>query len=60
MMAIQAVDEKIQGLVIELETDQVEDDGDLELLLLDFEKAALNLKFAYIEVLKTTSNLPSY
>lgn len=60
MMAIQAVDYKIIALGKQLTDSGEEDGGELELLLLSYEKAAASLKIGYEEVLTTTSNLPPY
>jgi hypothetical protein len=60
MMAIQAVDFKINDIVTQLEDASDPDGGELELLLLSYEKAAASLKVGYEEALKTISNLPPY
>lgn len=60
MMAIQAVDFKINNIVTQLEDADDTDGGELELLLLSYEKAAASLKVGYEEALKTISNLPPY
>lgn len=60
MMAIQAVDAKINQIAEQLETDDGPDAGDLELLLLNYEKAAQELRAGYEEAQRTTSNLPPY
>ncbi|WP_338846852.1 hypothetical protein V8J88_24175 [Massilia sp. W12] len=60
MMAIQAVDAKITTLIEELENNDSPQAGELEALLLSYEKAAMKLKIAYEEELKTASNFPPY
>jgi hypothetical protein len=60
MMAIQAVDFKINDIAKQLVDSGEEDGGELELLLLGYEKAAASLKIGYEEALKTISNLPPY
>jgi hypothetical protein len=60
MMAIQAVDFKINDIVRQLDEVEDADGGELEMLLLSYEKAATSLKSAYEEALKTVSNLPPY
>lgn len=60
MMAIQAVDAKIISLVDMLENNDSPEAGELEALLLSYEKAAMKLKTAYEEKLKTASNFPPY
>ncbi len=60
MMAIQAVDFKINDIVKQLDDAKDDDGGELELLLLSYEKAAAALKIGYEEALKTVSNLPPY
>jgi flagellar hook-basal body complex protein FliE len=57
--AIQAVHSKMKDLETRLEAGDPED-ADLETLLLSYEKAAAELRTAYEEALKTTSNLPAY
>lgn len=59
MMAIQAVDFKINDILKQL-GDAKDDDGELEILLLSYEKAAGSLRIGYEEALKTVSNLPPY
>jgi hypothetical protein len=62
MMAVQAVDEKIQGLVERLDAADTsgEDVTSLEDSLLSWEKAAAELKVAYEAAVKMSSNLPAY
>lgn len=60
MMAIQAVDFKINAIVQQLDDAEDADGGELELLLLSYEKTAASLKIGYEEALKTVSNLPPY
>ncbi|MEN9866539.1 MAG: hypothetical protein RL748_2129 [Pseudomonadota bacterium] len=60
MMAIQAVDFKISDIVKNLDTADDTEGGELELLLLSYEKAAASLKIAYEEAQKSVSNLPPY
>lgn len=60
MMAIQAVDEKIHRLVTELEGNETPEAGELELLLLSYEKTASELKIGYEQARQAASNLPSY
>lgn len=60
MMAIQAVDAKINEIVKHLEHDDSPEAGELELLLLSYEKALTTLKVGYEQALQTSSNLPSY
>lgn len=60
MMAIQAVDFKINDIVRQLDDADENEGGELELLLLSYEKAATSLKIGYEEALKTVSNLPPY
>jgi hypothetical protein len=62
MMAIQAIDDKVQGLVARLDAadPEVDDVTDLEDELLSYEKAASELKVAYEAALKMASNLPAY
>ncbi len=62
MMAIQAVDDKVQGLVARLDAadPDAEDVTDLEDELLRYEKAASELKVAYEAAVKMASNLPAY
>ncbi len=62
MMAIQAVDDKVQGLVARLDAadPDADDVTDLEDELLRYEKAASELKVAYEAAVKMASNLPAY
>ncbi len=62
MVAIQAVDDKVQALVARLDAadPDVEDVTDLEDELLSCEKAAAELKAAYEAAVKMASNLPAY
>jgi hypothetical protein len=62
MVAIQAVDDKVQALVARLDAadPDVEDVTDLEDELLSCEKAATELKVAYEAAFKMASNLPAY
>jgi hypothetical protein len=62
MKAIQAVDAKVQSLVVRLDAadPDAEDVTDLEDELLGYEKAAAELKAAYEAALKVASNLPAY
>lgn len=60
VMAIQAVDAKIHQITEQLETDASPEAGDLELLLLSYEKAAQELRAGYEEAQRTISNLPPY
>lgn len=60
MMAIQAVDATIQTIVGALKSQHRDDDGELQLLLLSYEKAAASLKVGYEEAQKNTDNLPVY
>ena len=62
MVAIQAVDDRIQALVSRLEAadPDTEDVTDLEDDLLSCEKAASELKTAYEQAVKMASNLPAY
>jgi hypothetical protein len=60
MMAIQAVDEKIHRLVAELDGDDTSEAGELELLLLSYEKTAAELKAGYQQAQAALSNLPPY
>lgn len=60
MMAIQAVDFKINDIVKQLDNAGDADGGELELLLLSYEEASFSLKIGYVEALKTVSNLPPY
>lgn len=60
MMAIQAVDSKINEIVKQLEHDDSPEAGELELLLLSYEKTLAALKVGYEQALKTSSNLPPY
>lgn len=60
MMAIQAVDSKINEIVKQLETDDSPEAGEMELLLLSYEKALSALRAGYAEALKTSGNLPPY
>ncbi|MFL6625872.1 MAG: hypothetical protein ACJ8G1_05425 [Vitreoscilla sp.] len=62
MMAIQAVDDKVQGLVARLDAADPDaaDVTDLEDELLRYEKAASELKVAYEAAVKMASNLPAY
>jgi hypothetical protein len=58
MMAIQAVDAEMQRLRADIAGD--DDDPDLHDLLLSYGKAAAELKDAYLDALKRSSNLPGY
>lgn len=60
MMAIQAVDSKINEIVKQLETDDSPEAGEMELLLLSYEKALSALRAGYEDALKTSGNLPPY
>ncbi len=62
MMAIQAIDDKVQALVARLDAADPDIDNvtDLEDELLGYEKAASELKVAYEAALKMASNLPAY
>ena len=62
MMAIQAVDAKLQGLAARLDAadPDADDVTDLEDELLRYEKAASELKVAYEAAVRMASNLPSY
>ena len=60
MMAIQAVDFKIKDIVKQLDSLDNNEGGELELLLLSYEKTASSLKVGYEEALRTISNLPPY
>lgn len=61
MMAIQAVDAKINEISKQLEEgNDVEDVGEVDLLLLGYEKALQELRVGYEEALQTASNLPPY
>ncbi len=60
VMAIQAVDAKINDIEHRLATDSTEYGADLESLLLSYEKAASALEAAYSEALRSLSNLPTY
>ena len=61
MMAIQAVDAKINEISKQLEEDNdIEDVGEVDLLLLGYEKALQELRVGYEEALQTASNLPPY
>ena len=62
MMAVQAVDEKIQALARRLDAAVTigEDVTGLEDSLLSWQKAAAELKVAYEAAARMSSNLPSY
>ncbi len=62
MMAIQAIDDKVQALVARLDAadPDIDDVTDLEDELLGYEKAASELKVAHEAALKMASNLPAY
>ena len=60
MMAIQAVDSKITEIVKRLENDNSPEAGELELLLLSYEKTLTALKMGYEQALQTPGNLPPY
>lgn len=60
MMAIQAVDSKVNEISKQLETDDSPEAGELESLLLCYEKALMVLKEGYEQALKTAGNLPPY
>jgi hypothetical protein len=62
MKAIQAIDDKVQGLIARLDAagPDVDDVADLEDELPGYEKAAAELKVAYEAALKMAGNLPAY
>lgn len=61
MMAIQAVDAKINEISKQLEEGyDIDDVGEMDLLLLSYEKALQELRVGYEEALRTASNLPPY
>lgn len=61
MMAIQAVDAKINEISKQLEEGyDIDDVGEMDLLLLSYEKALQELRVGYEEALQTASNLPPY
>jgi len=60
MMAIQAVDAKMQAIETAIDAADEDDQADLEDLLLSYEKAADELRAAYLAALRLSSNLPSY
>jgi hypothetical protein len=60
VMAVQAVDAELRRLEEELERAGEDADPDLQLLTLSYSLAADDLKEAYLQALKSASNLPPY
>ena len=60
MMAVQAVDAKVQELSAQVEQADADEATDLEDSLLSYMKAADDLREAYEAALKLSSNLPPY
>lgn len=60
MMAIQAVHAERKRLRAAVAEAREEDQGDLEEMEVDYFKAAGELKEAYVEVCRTSLNLPPY
>jgi hypothetical protein len=61
MMAIQAVDAKISEISKQIEDGHdIDDVGEVDQLLLGYEKALQELRAGYEEALRTSGNLPPY
>ena len=61
VMAVQAVDAQVRTLSRQIDAASEDDDvTDLEDLLLSYMNAAAELRTAYEEALKMSSNLPAY
>ncbi len=60
MMAIQAVESKLNEIERRLQDEACPNGAELESLLLSYDKAATALRTGYEEALRLSSNLPPY